>query len=73
MGSRVILTQERDARLVTVRRGGALLDADHRLLAVWAADCAQRVIHLFERAQPAETVPARRSNRRALGREARSR
>ena len=38
MGRRVILTENRDARLVTVRRGGSLQDADHHVLAVWAAD-----------------------------------
>ena len=30
----------RDSRLVTVRRGGTLMDADHRLLAMWAAASA---------------------------------
>jgi hypothetical protein len=45
----MIFTESRHPRLVTVRRGGTLLDADHRLLAVWAADCAQHVLH-FEQA-----------------------
>jgi hypothetical protein len=31
-----------------VRRGGTLQDSDHRLLAIWAADCAQHVLHWFE-------------------------
>jgi hypothetical protein len=34
----IIFTKRRDPRLVTVRRGGTLKDADHRLLAVWAAE-----------------------------------
>ena len=42
----------RDPRLVTVRRGGTLEDADHRPLAVWAAACAEHVLHLFEQAHP---------------------
>jgi len=36
----VILPKVRDPRFVTVRRGGILADADHHLLAVWAASCA---------------------------------
>ena len=57
MGRRMIFTESRDPRLVTVRRGGTLQDADHRLLALWAADCAQHVLHLFEQAQPADDRP----------------
>jgi hypothetical protein len=34
----------RDSRFVTVRRGGTLEDADHRLLALWSALCAERVL-----------------------------
>jgi Imm-5 like putative immunity protein len=59
MGRRVIFTEIRDPRLVTVRRGGTLQDADHHLLAVWAADCAQHVLHHFERARPGEDRPRR--------------
>ena len=33
----MILPKVRDPRFVTVRRGGTLTDADHRLLALWAA------------------------------------
>src|SRR6185437_16054452 len=51
----VILPKVRDPRLITIRRGGTLTDADHRLLAAWAAACAEHalpnVIHpRFERA-----------------------
>jgi hypothetical protein len=38
----------RDRRFVAVHRGGPLDLARHRLLAVWAADCAERVLPLFE-------------------------
>jgi hypothetical protein len=42
-----------------VRRGGALQDSDHHLLAVWAADCAQHVLPLFEETQPNDDRPRR--------------
>ena len=48
----MILPKKRDPRFITVRRGGTLQDADHHLLAIWAADCAQHVLHLFEEMQP---------------------
>jgi hypothetical protein len=59
MGRGSIFTESRDPRLVTVRRGGTLLDADHHLLAIWAADCAQHVLHLFEQARPGDDRPRR--------------
>ena len=59
MGRRMIFSEKRDPRLVTVRRGGTLQDADHHLLAVWAADCAQHVLHFFEQAQPGDVRPRR--------------
>ena len=49
----------RDPRLITVRRGGTLEDADHRLLAVWAAACAEHVLHFFEQAHPGDERPRR--------------
>ncbi len=55
----MIFSKIRDTRLITVRRGGSLQDADHRLLAVWAADCAQHVLHFFEQAQPIDDRPRR--------------
>lgn len=42
-----------------MRRGGTLEDADHRLLALWAADCAEHVLHLFEQMQPDDDRPRR--------------
>ena len=53
----VILPKVRDPRLVTIRRGGTLTDTDHRLLALWAATCAERVLHYFESAQPDDPRP----------------
>jgi hypothetical protein len=53
----VIFTKKRDPRLITIRRGGTLPDADHHLLAVWAADCAQHVLHFFETMQPGDDRP----------------
>ncbi len=44
----MILPKQRDPRLITIRRGGSLTDDDHRLLALWAGDCAEHVLHLFE-------------------------
>lgn len=55
----MILPPVRDPRLVTVRRGGSLTDDDHRLLALWAAGCAERVLPLFERAVPGDDRPRR--------------
>jgi hypothetical protein len=53
----VILPKDRDPRFITVRRGGTLQDPDHRLLAEWAADCAEHVLPLFEAVQPADARP----------------
>ncbi|HEV2216150.1 MAG TPA: hypothetical protein VGV88_01135 [Candidatus Dormibacteraeota bacterium] len=53
----MILTKIRDPRLVTVRRGGTLTDADHHLLALWAATCAEHVLPIFERAAPSDDRP----------------
>jgi hypothetical protein len=53
----VILSAVRDPRLVTVRRGGTLTDADHHLLALWAATCAEHVLGLFESACPGDPLP----------------
>jgi thymidine phosphorylase len=55
----VILPKVRDPRFVTVRRGGTLTDADHQLLALWAASCAEHVVHLFESARPDDPRPRR--------------
>jgi len=53
----MILLKERDPRFITIRRGGTLTDADHHLLALWAATCAEHVLHLFEQANPEDKRP----------------
>jgi hypothetical protein len=53
----VILPKVRDPRFVTIRRGGTLTDSDHHLLALWAASCAEHVLHLFESARPEDPRP----------------
>ena len=55
----MILPKIRDPRLVTLRRGGTLTDADHHLLALWAATCAEHVLPLFEGAVPGDDRPRR--------------
>ena len=53
----MILPKDRDPRFITIRRGGTLTDSDHQLLALWAATCAEHVLHLFESAQPSDARP----------------
>jgi hypothetical protein len=53
----VILPSEPDPRLVTIRRGGTLTDADHHLLALWAAESAEHVLPLFEAVRPDDLRP----------------
>lgn len=55
----MILPKHRDPRFITVRRGGTLQDSDHRLLAAWAADCAEHVLPLFEQVRPDDERPRR--------------
>src|SRR5438045_7901936 len=58
-GAALILPKDRDPRFITIRRGGTLTDSDHRLLALWAATCAEHVLYLFESAQPLDARPRR--------------
>lgn len=53
----VILSTVRDPRLVTIRRGGTLTDADHHLLALWAATCAEHVLPHVEAVRPDDARP----------------
>src|SRR5690349_15839391 len=53
----MILPKIRDPRFITIRRGGALTDADHHLLALWAATCAEHVLGYFEAVQPDDQRP----------------
>src|SRR2546426_11742348 len=63
MANLVILPKIRDPRFITLRRGGSLQEDDHRLLAIWAADCAQHVLHHFEQARPKDDRPRRAIDR----------
>ncbi len=58
-GGLMILPKVRDPRFITVRRGGSLRDDDHQRLALWAAACAEHVLHHFERARPGDERPRR--------------
>src|SRR5438132_14239103 len=53
----MIFSEPRDPRFITIRRGGSLTDDHHHLLALWAATCAEHVLHLFEEAQPMDARP----------------
>src|SRR5690625_4790332 len=53
----MILSPVRDPRLITIRRGGTLTDADHHRLALWAASCAEHVLELFESVRPDDPRP----------------
>jgi hypothetical protein len=55
-----------------MRRGGALEDEQHRLLAAWAADCAEHVLPLFSAERPDDVRPRHAIEQaRARGRVAR--
>lgn len=53
----MILPEVRDPRLIRIRRGGLLSDADQQFLARWAAQCAEHVLLLFEAEGPSDTRP----------------
>jgi hypothetical protein len=53
----MILPKVRDPRFITVRRGGTLRDDTHQLLGLWAATCAEHVLHHFERERPDDDRP----------------
>ena len=53
----MILPKVRDPRFITVRRGGSLRDDDHHLLAIWATDCAEHVLHHFQAVRPGDARP----------------
>ena len=57
MDKQIIFEKRRDLRLVTIRRCGTLNYSDHGLIAKWAADCAQHVLHLFEEERPDDDRP----------------
>ncbi len=72
-GAAVILPKDRDPRMITVRRGGTLTDSDYQLLALWAAACAEQVVHLFEAARPSDARTRRAIEQIRHGRAARAR
>lgn len=47
----------REAAWVAVHRGGLLRPLEHRLLAIWAANCAERVLPIFEALNPTDKRP----------------
>lgn len=47
----------RDPRFVAIHRGGTLTPETHNLLALWAADCAEHVLPLFEAQTPEDQRP----------------
>lgn len=53
----MILPKVRDKRFITIRRGGTLSDEHHRLLAIWAAECAGHVLYCFENVRPEDSRP----------------
>ncbi len=53
----MIIPKVSDPRLITIRRGGTLTDDDHRHLTVWAANCAEHVLYLFEAEAPDDPRP----------------
>jgi hypothetical protein len=53
----MIFTEPRDPRFITLRRGGSLTDAHHHLLALWAATCAEHVLHFFKEVRPDDNRP----------------
>jgi hypothetical protein len=59
MNEEITYTGSRDPRFVTVRRGGTLEDQQHRLLAAWAADCAEHVLDYFNSQYPDDDRPRR--------------
>lgn len=53
----MIFSKPRDPRLITIRQGGSLTDEHHHLIALWAATCAEHVLHYFEEAVPDDQRP----------------
>jgi hypothetical protein len=57
VAKRVEYTGHRDPRFVAIHRGGLLDETRHRLLASWAADCAEHVLPLFTARCPEDDRP----------------
>lgn len=56
---KVLYEGRRDPRFVAVHRGGLLEPSQHRLLALWAADCAEHVLPFFTAKFPEDDRPLR--------------
>lgn len=52
-----IFSGNRNSKLITVRRGGTLEAANHRLLVAWAANCAEHVLSFFTDPYPQDDRP----------------
>jgi hypothetical protein len=50
--------EQMPGRITAVGSPQTLSDADRRIVAVWAADCAQRVLWLFEAEAPGDSRPS---------------
>lgn len=50
-------TGKRDPRFVRLQRGGTLSDKTHQALVLWAAECAEHVLPLFEDRHPDDLRP----------------
>ena len=59
VGEMIQYRGRRDPRFVTIRRGGLLDVPRHRLLASWAADCAEHVLPVFTAKYPEDDRPRR--------------
>ncbi|GHV26331.1 hypothetical protein FACS18948_1760 [Clostridia bacterium] len=55
----MILPQVRDKRFMLIRRGGMMTNDTHRLLALWASDCAEHVLPIYEAVCPNDERPRR--------------
>jgi hypothetical protein len=53
----MILPKVRDKRFILIRRGGTMTDDTHRMLALWAANCAEHVLPIFEAVCPDNNWP----------------
>ena len=57
MSKNISYSGRRDPRFVTIHLGGMLNDEQHRMLALWAADCAEKVLHYFSAQNPGDNRP----------------
>jgi hypothetical protein len=53
----MILPTIHDKRFILIRRGGTMADKTHRQLALWADECAEQGIPIFEAVRPDDGRP----------------